>query len=308
MRTLHTFLSYTLWPFFLVSSLMALKILWDSSIDPELATFYVYIGFFVVLLATEYLLPYKKAWLKNIDGQTPIDLTLTVLYFVANGLAIVFVLKFLVWLIDNYQALISLNIWPTDWPMWAQITLGIIVTDFGNNMAHRMAHEVPLLWRFHAVHHSAPRICVINTGRFHPVDVIQSLIVGTPVPFFLGAPDAVIIWYAAFNAYLGIMTHSNIDFRCGIFNHIFNTPNVHRWHHSRIISEGNNNYGEVTILWDRFFGTYLYPDAESRKPPVNVGTGTRVPKTFLGLLIRPLTIRGYSDEEETLSELSANAE
>jgi hypothetical protein len=77
MKALHTFLSYALWPFFLVSSLMALKILWDSGVDPEMATFYVYIGFFLVLLATKYLLPYKKAWLKNIDGQTPIDLTLT---------------------------------------------------------------------------------------------------------------------------------------------------------------------------------------------------------------------------------------
>jgi hypothetical protein len=64
----------------------------------------------------------------------------------------------------------------------------------------------------------------------------------------------------------------------------------------------------VTILWDRFFGTYLYPDSEGRNPPVNVGTGTRVPKTLLGLLIRPLTISGYSDEEETLIELPVNAD
>jgi sterol desaturase/sphingolipid hydroxylase (fatty acid hydroxylase superfamily) len=308
MNTIRTILSYTLWPFFLVATLASLKYLWDSGVDPELATFYVYVGFFVVLLITEHLLPYKKAWLKNIDGQTPIDLTLTLLYFIVTSLAIVVVLHVLVWLIDNYQALVSLNVWPTEWPLWAQIVLGIIITDFGNNLAHHMSHEIPVLWRFHSVHHSAPRITVINTGRFHPVDVIQSLIVGTPIPFFLGAPQEVILWYAAINAYLGIMTHSNIDFKCSIFNYIFNTPNVHRWHHSRIISEGNNNYGEVTILWDRFFGTYFYPDPEGRNPPVNVGTATRVPKSFLGLLIKPVTLKGYAEDYETLSELPTDAE
>ncbi len=308
MNSLRTVLTFTLWPVFVVATLTSLKLLWDSGADPEMATFYVYVGFFLVLLGTEHLLPYKQSWLKDIDRQTPIDLTLTVLYFVVNGLAIVFVLKVLVWLIDNYQPLIAFNIWPTQWPFWAQMFLGIIITDLGNNLAHHMAHEVPLLWRFHAVHHSTPRLNVITTGRFHPVDVVQSLVIGTPIPFFLGAPADVILWYAALNAYLGIMTHANIDFRCSIFNYIFNTPNVHRWHHSRVIREGNSNYGEVTILWDRFFGTYFYPDPEGRTPPVNIGTETRVPKSLIGMMLRPLTLQGYSDSEDTLTELALDAD
>jgi sterol desaturase/sphingolipid hydroxylase (fatty acid hydroxylase superfamily) len=308
MKALHTLLCYTLWPFFLIASLASLQFLWNTGVDPELATFYVYIGFFFVLLATERVLPYKRSWLKDPDHQTPIDITLTVLYFVVTGLAIVVVLKVLLWLVANYQPLLSLNVWPSHWPLWSQIVVGIIITDLGNNLAHHMSHEIPVLWRFHAVHHSTARLGVVTTGRFHPVDVIQSLVVGTPIPFFLGAPDVVILWFAALNAYIGIMTHANIDFKCSIFNYLFNTPNVHRWHHSRVLREGNSNYGEVTMLWDRLFGTYYYPDPKGRVPPVNIGTPTQVPKSFIGMLVRPLTLAGYLDKDTTVTELPADAD
>jgi ornithine lipid hydroxylase len=115
------------------------------------------------------------------------------------------------------------------------------------------------------VHHSAPRLCVVNTGRFHPVDVIKSVVVGAPIPVLLGVPAEVSLWYATFNVFIGLLTHANIRLQCGIFNTFLNTPNLHRWHHSPYREETDTNYGEATVVWDRLFGSYVFPSGQPRR-------------------------------------------
>jgi len=74
--------------------------------------------------------------------------------------------------------------------------------------------------------------------------------------------------------------------RTGPLNLIFNTPQLHRWHHSRVTREGNTNYGENLMLFDLLFSTFLFP---ARRPPVNIGINEQMAATFFGQLRQPFT-------------------
>jgi sterol desaturase/sphingolipid hydroxylase (fatty acid hydroxylase superfamily) len=108
----------------------------------------------------------------------------------------------------------------------------------------------PVLWRFHAVHHSVTRLWFVNTGRFHFINTIISVAFGTGVALAAGVPKDILIWVSAITAYVGLLTHCNVEMRFGILNYLFNTPALHRWHHSMVREEGDRNYGENLMLFD----------------------------------------------------------
>jgi sterol desaturase/sphingolipid hydroxylase (fatty acid hydroxylase superfamily) len=260
---------------------------WDASI----ALMVIYWSYLLVLFWLEKLIPFENAWTRN-DGQLGNDLILSVSSVAVNSIATVALLWLITAAIGVAESLTSLNVWPVDWPFIAQVVVGVLLWDLGNHLAHRWAHKVQFLWRFHSVHHSAPRLSVINTGRFHPFDVVKSVVIGAPVPVLLGVPADVSLCYAAFNVFTGLLTHSNLDVDCGIFNAFLSTPNLHRWHHSPQRQETDTNFGEATVVWDRIFGTYFNP---SRRPRRNVGLGpdVRVSAKLFEALVQPFTPKGH---------------
>ncbi len=165
-----------------------------------------------------------------------------------------------------------------------QILIALIISEFGLYWAHRLAHTYDILWRFHSVHHSVERLCFFNTGRFHFIDTLFSLLLSIPILFIIGAPGEIFIWVSSITAFIGLLTHCNIYLNCRFFNYIFNTPNLHRWHHSRKSVEGNNNYGENLIIFDMLFGTYYYPKKRHVDP---LGIKEFMPKTFINQLWTP---------------------
>jgi sterol desaturase/sphingolipid hydroxylase (fatty acid hydroxylase superfamily) len=290
-RTRDT-LSRVLYPVLLGLPLGAFALLWKTAgWDPNLTIMAVYWAYFLVLVGVERLLPFEPAWNRR-DGQLKNDLILSALGLPASTLAAIASLWLLTWAIKTFEPLLSLNVWPVHWPFAVQLVLGVLLWDLGNNLAHRWAHKVPFMWRFHVVHHAAPRLTVVNTGRFHPFDLAKSVIIGAPIPFLLGVPDEIAWWYAAFNAFTGILTHANIHLQCGIFNEFWSTPNTHRLHHSPDVRETDTNYGEVTMIWDRLLGSYLKPTGVT---PRNVGLGADclVSTRLWDTLIHPLTLRGH---------------
>jgi sterol desaturase/sphingolipid hydroxylase (fatty acid hydroxylase superfamily) len=108
----------------------------------------------------------------------------------------------------------------------------------------------------------------------------------------LGAPLPVFLWVSAVTAFIGLLTHCNIDVRTGLFDRVFCTPRLHRWHHSRVLAEGNMNYGENLMLWDQVFGTYFNPP---RRPPADIGIDGRIATGFLPQLAQPFTARGIRE-------------
>lgn len=174
-------------------------------------------------------------------------------------------LVFVLMLVDVAQAHPTAvwNVWPHHWPVAAQAALMLLTADFFRYWLHRWAHTIPLLWRFHAVHHSPARLYWLNVGRFHPVDKTLQLLLDT-LPFvLLGVGEAVIAFYFVFYAVNGFFQHSNINLRFGVLNYLISSAELHRWHHSRRIEESNTNYGNNVILWDLLFGTRFLPKERS---------------------------------------------
>ena len=239
---------------------------------------------YLVLAATlallERLMPYEDRWLKPDDQILP-DLLHTVL---TKGFVQVVVLMTAVIGFADLVAADGGAWWPRSWPMAIQVAAGLVIVEFGLYWAHRLSHERPFLWRFHAVHHSVERLWFFNTGRFHLVDTVVSLAFGQTLLLLAGAPADVVIWTGAVTAFIGILTHCNVDMRTGWLDFVFNTPRLHRWHHSRDPREGNSNYGENLMLFDLLFGTFLRPE---RRPPVNIGIDAPMPSGFLGQLAQP---------------------
>ncbi|MDE1147880.1 MAG: sterol desaturase family protein [Azospirillaceae bacterium] len=253
----------------------------DSLGHPILGYNITYFGMAGALLLLERLMPYEAEWAKS-DGQMRQDISHTILN------------KGIGQLLATMGAMLGANavapaaasgIWPGHWPMAAQVVLGLIVGEFGLYWAHRLGHEIPYLWRFHAVHHSVTRLWVVNTGRFHFVDSLLSALFPLVIATLLGAPKEVIVWVLAITTYIGFLTHCNVDMDSRGLNWLFNTPDLHRWHHSRDPVEGNTNYGENLLLWDVIFRTRYLP--ANQRPPVNIGTADKVPPTFLGQLAYP---------------------
>ncbi|MBC7104103.1 MAG: sterol desaturase family protein, partial [Parvibaculum sp.] len=241
-----------------------------------------YLGLALCIAILERAMPHERLWLAN-DGQMGPDLAHTVLN---KGMAQVIVVMILVTGFARWLEPSGGPLWPGTLPLFAQIALGLVVVEAGLYWKHRLAHEWPWLWRFHAVHHSVTRLWFFNTGRFHVVDTATGLLVGMPVLLLLGAPQPVLLMVSAVTAVIGMLTHCNIEMRCGPLNYVFNTPELHRWHHSKVLDEGNRNYGENLMLFDMIFGSYINPP---RRPPAGIGIDAPMPPNFLGQLKAPFT-------------------
>ena len=244
---------------------------------------YIVLGF--ALAFFEWLMPHEKKW-READGQNWAN----ILHTISSKVPSAMLLKYggLIGLFEILKPIaepLDYGIWPREAPMAVQVILAVYVAEFGLYWAHRLAHETPFLWRFHAVHHSVTRLWFINTGRFHIMDSVFKIIPSLGLLILMGAPLEVTQWLSAITAFVGFMTHCNADMKAGYLNFIFSTPELHRWHHSKDLSEGNRNYGENVILWDQVFGTYINPD---RRPPVDIGMGDYMPEKFRHQLVWPL--------------------
>ena len=138
--------------------------------------------------------------------------------------------------------------------------------------AHRFGHEWPILWRFHAVHHSAPRLYFLNAVRFHPVDLAISNFAPFVPLVALGAGEEVLALFALVSAVHGLFQHANVPLRLGPLNWFFSMAELHRWHHSKRLEEANTNYGANLILWDIVFRSRFLPS--DREPPTEIGIET----------------------------------
>ncbi len=242
----------------------------------------------ILLYAFEQWMPHEEQWNEN-DGQTFANLAHTVMSKGTVQALLVFSAAIGIAAYITPMAATHSGWWPRSWPLWGQVTLGLVAAEFGLYWAHRLAHEFSALWRFHAIHHSVTRLWIVNTGRFHFMDSAFKIVFGLGVLLFLGAPMEVVMWLSAITAFLGLLTHCNVDMQFGPLSYVFNTPEVHRWHHSLDLREGNKNYGENLVIWDLVFGTYF--NDRSRRPPAVIGIPEEMPKEFVQQLFWPFRQR-----------------
>ena len=255
---------------------------------PQWAFNLTYFSLAIALFVLERQRPHLHEWLKS-DHQEWADLGHTALTKSAVQLLVIS-LGFL-GITSSVGGPAGTGWWPNHWPMFAQVGLGLLIAEFGLYWGHRLAHEWSWLWRFHAVHHSARKLWFFNTGRFHFIDTLKSLLLSGVLLALAGAPNTVVIWIGSITAYIGFLTHCNIRMHNPWISYVFNTPRLHRWHHSMDLKEGNKNYGENLMLWDVVFGTFF--DDQSRPPPREIGIRDAMPRGFAGQMLAPFRWHHY---------------
>lgn len=193
-----------------------------------------------------------------------------VLFPATHGLAIAATRPLGAWL-DAHADAVVLDA-TRSWPLWPSVILGLLIGDLGAYVIHRIKHQVPLFWQFHAVHHSQVNLTYFTTNKIHPFDyLIEHFVLFVPYFFLLPAvteqPRAVVavmlalLWFRA-------PQHANVRTNLGPLRWILVSPQNHRIHHSAEPAHYNANYSSL-FTWDRLFGTQ-HPD-DTSYPPTGIG-------------------------------------
>ncbi len=215
----------------------------------------VFLGVFGVLAMLEALLPRRARmlsrwtrWLSNV-GISLLNQVVVRTIVPASAVAVALMAQ------DREWGLLALF----DLADWVEIVVAIIVLDLAVYLQHRIYHLVPILWRFHRMHHADTEFDVTTGIRFHPVSVLLSALIKIGVATAIGAsPSAVLIFEVLLNA-TSLFNHSNLAIPPRVdrlLRLVVVTPDMHRVHHSRNGEELNHNFGFNFPWWDRLFRSY----------------------------------------------------
>jgi sterol desaturase/sphingolipid hydroxylase (fatty acid hydroxylase superfamily) len=175
---------------------------------------------------------------------------------------------------------------------WARILLSFIILDFIIYLQHILFHYTPILWRLHRMHHTDLDLDVTSGNRFHPLEIIISMLIKMAAVILLGAPAQALLTFEVVLNACAMFNHGNIKLPYALDSLLrlfLVTPDMHRVHHSTIVRETNSNFGFNLPWWDRICGTYR---SQPEKGHLDMAIGLkeyRDPQklTLLRLLVQP---------------------
>lgn len=216
---------------------------------------FFFFGIFIAVALAEFYLPRRSAsaarparWLNNL-GVIFLNSVLVRMIFpvVPAGLAVIAQQ-------NGWGVLNNISL-----PYFAKIVAAVIVLDFIIYLQHVMFHAVPVLWRLHMMHHADLDIDVTTGLRFHPIEILISMIIKFSAVVLIGPPAVAVIIFEVLLNGTSMFNHSNMRLPLN-FDRVFRlfvvTPDMHRVHHSVVIRETNSNFGFNLPWWDRLLGTY----------------------------------------------------
>ena len=229
----------------------------------------VFVGVLALLVAGELLAPRRaltvprwRRWPGNL-AIVAIDTVLLRIVFPTAAVSLALVAEANGWGLLNLVAA----------PIWLAIPIAIILLDLVIYAQHMLFHAVPMLWRVHQMHHADLDIDVTTGIRFHPIEILLSMVIKLGAVVVLGAPAlGVMIFEIVLNA-TAMFNHSNIRLPEALDRHlrrILVTPDMHRVHHSIVARETNSNFGFNLPWWDHLFGTYR-AQPEARHERMTIG-------------------------------------
>lgn len=209
-------------------------------------------------------------------------------HFMVNHMLVGFVLlaaNLLVHRLFGWAATDGVRLRVQDLPFPVALFLIILVADLVQYWTHRAYHELPVLWRLHAVHHSAKSMDWLAGSRQHVVELlITRTLVLAPI-YVLGFSKEVIDAYIVIVGFQAVFNHANVSVRLGPLRYVIVTPNFHHWHHSQDDEAIDRNYAAHFAFLDHLFGTAVQSD---RNWPDRYGVqGDYVPDGFLRQLAFP---------------------
>jgi sterol desaturase/sphingolipid hydroxylase (fatty acid hydroxylase superfamily) len=273
---------------------------WWSSLDPRVAGYALEIlrlSAWLVILAVVFTplerlfaLHPKKIFRKAIVT----DLGYYFLNSLAPGILLAFPLAVLAWG-ARHAVPAGLIAMVTALPLWARLSAAMVVGEIGSYWGHRWTHEVPLLWRFHAIHHSAEQVDFLVSTRAHPVDIVFTrlceltpmYVVGLASPMALRG-SVVPIVAVLIGQFWGFFIHANVKWRFGVLEWVVSTPAFHHWHHTNDGPEViNKNYAPMLPWVDWIFGTMYLP---KDKQPERYGIDEKISPILFGQLVDPFLV------------------
>ncbi|MGA8050095.1 MAG: sterol desaturase family protein [Burkholderiales bacterium] len=229
-----------------------------------------FFGVFAVMALWELLAPRRvpsvsKAWRwTNNLGIVFLNTALVRVVFPTTAVALALTAGANRWGVLNHVGL----------PAWLEIAAAIAALDFAIWLQHVMFHAVPALWRLHRMHHADLDYDVTTGARFHPIEILLSMLIKFAAILVLGPPAvAVLVFEVALNA-TSMFNHGNVRLPL-VLDRVLRlavvTPDMHRVHHSVEDHETNSNFGFNLSLWDRLFGTYkAQPDAGHERMTIGI--------------------------------------
>lgn len=285
-----TVFKWTVFPVVMGSAILVAWWLMQRGVSPPVAILGPQFAAFIIVAVLEHVYPHRTSW-NTPRGDIRVDAT----HAISIGLLIALitppVVALGVWLGGWASDAIGLALWPANWPLPAQIVLVLLVGELPGYWVHRFEHQWDSLWRFHAVHHSAPRLYWLNAGRFHPIDSFLTFAPAYLLLVILGCGEVMLAYFGLITTVHGIFQHANVQLRLGPLNWFFSMAELHRWHHSSTVEEANHNYGQTISVWDWVFGTRYLP--KDREPPEAIGIASLpdFPMTWWAQILSPFRWR-----------------
>ena len=262
-------LSVTIVPGTVAVGLLLAVWMMQAGIEPAVVLLPIALGSLVLVAIVERILPWHRDW-NHARGDLLTDALYLPTQQLVGRLCAPLVASAAIAGSGWLSGLTGGGVWPSDWPIAAQVVLASVVREFFDYFGHRAMHHFDWLWRLHATHHSARRLYFLNGARAHPGEIAFRFGVLGVLPLaILGVGEKVLVLTTVAALCADVYQHANIAFRLGPLSWIYSIGDAHRWHHSRERAEADSNYGNVYLFWDALFGTRYLPS--DLAPPSEVG-------------------------------------
>lgn len=190
----------------------------------------------------------------------------------------------------------------TNWPLWWTVPLSVVLLDLVIYLQHVMVHAIPALWRIHRMHHADLDFDVTTGARFHPLEIILSMLIKFAAIALIGPPVVAVVLFEVILNATSMFNHANVSLPRTLdrwLRFFIVTPDMHRVHHSIEMDESNSNFGFNLPWWDRLFGTYRSQPRRSHQSMVIGLHSPRDEKTcerLPGMLMIPFSsdVTGYA--------------
>lgn len=188
----------------------------------------------------------------------------------------------------SWAVIAELQAWVASFPFGVQFLGVLLAADLTQYWVHRAFHSIPVLWRFHAVHHSAESMDWLAGARLHLVDIAVTRGISYIPIYLLGFAEAPIFAYIIFVSIQATFIHSNLRFEFGPLRWLMATPQFHHWHHCADPKLVDKNFAVHLPVLDRLFGTYYLPKGVWPSSYGVIGATTSS-KGYFGQLIEPFS-------------------
>ncbi len=240
--------------------------------------------FFWIIEGAIPLLPmhYKKNKLRH----AAVNFGFTVIHLIIHTLLAIVIVLLSDWCLDHQFGLVY---W-LHMGVGFTIITGVLALDFSSWLVHLVMHKVPVLWRFHLIHHSDNNVDVTTGLRHHPGDSILRGLFFMLLIFVSGAPMYAVMIYQTLLVLATAFTHANMRLPAGLdkaISFVMISPNMHKVHHHWKQPYTDSNYGAVFSIWDRLLGTYSKLDVDQIRYGLDKHYPNDQDENFLRLLKKP---------------------